>query len=321
MTRYLVTGGAGFIGSHIVRKLIASGETDIVIYDDLSVGSIDNVPEPDSYKGVFVKGDIRNYEQLNAAMQGVDVVLHNAAFVSIRGSFDKMREELSTNCLGTLNVLESAGTCGIRKVIFASSMAVYGQPNYLPVDEVHPTNPISPYGMSKLRGEMYLKILSEEYGYDAVTLRYFNTYGSGQTLSNYVGVTTIFINYMLDHEPITMLGDPEKTRDFVWVEDVADANVYAAMNNVTGTFNIGSGKETSIGEIAGRVMEAFGRDPREEMIRKPAPKGEIGNVCADIRQARKYLNYNPKGNLSKAIPEIVAWWKEKNKGEVDYPWN
>jgi UDP-glucose 4-epimerase len=311
MTRYLITGGAGFIGSHIAKKLVTSGQKDIIIFDDISVGNVQNIP--DGCKGII--GDIRNRKEVDEAMNGVDVVFHEAAFVSIRGSFDKLQHEIDVNCTGMLNVLESAGAHGVKHVLFASSMAVYGEPQYQPVDENHPTIPISPYGLSKLRGEMYCKTLSEKYGYDITIFRYFNTFGIGQALSPYVGVTTIFINYMLNNEPITMLGDPTNTRDFVWVEDIADANVYAALNHITGTYNLGSGKETSIGEIANSVQQCFSRKD-QEMIYNPAPKGDIKRICSDISKAKTDLNYSPKRDIIEDIPNIVSWWRKKAKSTI-----
>ena len=313
MTKYLITGGAGFIGSHIAKKLAAYGAEEIIILDKDGSNVVKLNGLPKCCKPHFV--DIVNTPSmaLDALMEDVDVVLHNAAFVSIRGSFspEKLRLELNTNCTGTLNILESAARCEVKKFIYASSMAVYGSVSTRrPIDELYTLSPNSPYGLSKVRGEMYCDVFANECGMTPIKLRYFNTYGIEQTLSPYVGVITIFINYILDGKPITMLGDGKNTRDFVWVEDVAEANAYAAMNDVpAGAYNIGSGTEISINDVAKIVMESM--DCMDDMIYEPAPAGDIKNIKSDISKARKFLNYNPKGTLEDIIPEIVDYWRKK----------
>jgi len=300
--KYLVTGGAGFIGSHIAKELIEKKE-DVVVFDNLSVGVEKNVPTGCK----LIAGDIRDRVKLSEAMKDVDVVFHNAAFVSIRGSFERLREELDTNCIGTLNVLEAASDQGVKKVVFASSMAVYGEPKRLPVDESHPLNPVSPYGLSKLRGELYCKIFDENHGLKSVILRYFNTYGIGQTPSPYVGVITTFINQALRKKPLTVLGNGNQTRDFIWVEDVARANVLAASSNVSGAFNIGKGVEISINQLANMIIKHLGGNK----VHLDKPAGEVNRIFADISKAKKLLNYRPKGELEKILPFLVDWWRKK----------
>ncbi len=299
--KFLVTGGAGFIGSHVAEKLAQHGE--VTIYDNLSVGRKENVPK----ECELIVADLLEEDKLNKAMKNVDVVLHEAAFVSIRGSFDKLIEDINSNCIGTLNVLKAAANNNVKKIVFASSMAVYGQPKRLPVSEEDDLIPVSPYGLSKVRGEMYCASFKEKFGLECAVLRYFNTYGVRQTPSPYVGVITTFINQALQNKPLTIYGDGKQTRDFVWVEDIASANVLAATKDVQGTFNVGSGVETSINDVADLVIDSLGV---KKTYCTPA-EGEISRIVADIGNAKKKLGYSPKSNLKKIMPELISWWKEK----------
>ncbi len=300
--KVLITGGAGFIGSHIAEEILKSKkDCKVVVYDNLSVGKEENIP-----KGcVFIKGDIKDKKSLVEAMRGVDVVFHDAAFVSIRGSFEKVRETLETNFIGTLNVLEACVESKVKKIVFASSMDVYGEPKYVPVDESHPLITKSPYGLSKITGELMCKIFKERHGLDYVALRYFNTYGTRQTLSSYVGVTTIFINKALKGEPLTIHGDGSQTRDYVWVKDVARANVLAAFSDASGVFNVGSGKEVSVNQIADMIIKNIGG----EKTYLEAPPGEIKRIAADIAKAKKEFGFEPTATLEEKIPELIKAWK------------
>jgi len=299
--KFLITGGAGFIGSHIAEELINKGE--VVVFDNLSVGKKEFVPDGCS----FIKGDIKNKEEISNAMKGVDIVFHNAAFVSIRGSFEKIREVLENNFLGTLNVFESAKDNNVGKIIFASSMDVYGEPQHLPVDENHPLNTKSLYGLGKITGEMLCKTFEEKYGIKCTALRYFNTYGIRQTPSPYVGVITTFIVQALGKKPLTVHGDGNQTRDYVWVKDVARANVLAAFSKESGVFNIGSGEEMSVNQIADLIIISLDG----EKVYLENPLGEIKRMRADISRAKRLLDYNPKGRLVEILPDLIEWWQNK----------
>ena len=301
--KFLITGGAGFIGSHIAEELINKGE--VVVFDNLSVGKREFVPDGCS----FIKGDIRNKEEISKAMKDADVVFHDAAFVSIRGSFEKIREVLESNFLGTLNVFESAKDSNVEKIIFASSMDVYGEPQHLPVDEGHPLNTKSIYGLSKITGEMLCKTFEEKYGIRCTALRYFNTYGIRQTPSPYVGVITTFIVQALGGNPLTIHGDGNQTRDYVWVKDVAQANILAAFSKKSGVFNVGSGEEVSVNQIADMVIKSLGG--KKNYLENPP--GEIKKMQADISRAKRLLNYNPKGRLAEILPDLIEWWQSKTR--------
>lgn len=299
--RALVTGGAGFIGSHVAKRLLSLG-VEVVIVDDLSMGTESNVPNG----ARFLAGSILDGLLVRKALEGVDVVFHNAARVSIRNSFDDVQNDAEVNILGTVNLLKEAGRAGVRKFIYASSMAVYGPGAKPPIVEDSQVLPISPYGVSKLAGEMYVKWLSAFYGYDWLTLRYFNTFGPGQTLTPYVGVITIFINRLLSGMPPVIFGDGGQVRDFVHVEDVAEANVLAMLSKASGAaFNIGTGIGTNVKGIARLLIEKT--NPALAPVYAAPPAGEPGDSVADIRMATEILGYSPKWSLEDRIDEVIEW--------------
>jgi UDP-glucose 4-epimerase len=299
--KFLITGGAGFIGSNIASSLIEDKKGEVVVLDNLSVGKKESIPQGCD----FIEGDIRNKADLEKAMKGVDIIFHDAALVTIRGSFEKFQETVETNYLGTQNVLEAAAKAGVKKIIFASSMGVYGESKYLPVDEKHPLDTVSPYGLSKIMGELLCQLFEKNYNIVPVILRYFNTYGVGQTPSPYVGVITTFINQGLRGEPLTIFGDGKQTRDFVWVKDIVQANLLAAFSNARGIFNVGSGQEISINDIAEPIAKTLG----VKIVHQDSPSGEIKKIVADIKKAKEELGYNPNGEIFKILPSLIDWWQ------------
>lgn len=303
MMRFLVTGGAGFIGSHIAEELLEPSRGEVLILDNLSVGKRENVPDGAS----LIEGDLKDREILRQILPGIDVVFHNAAFVSIRGSFEKLEKDLEVNCMGTLNLLRESAEAHVKKFIFASSMAVYGDAKMLPVCEEVPPVPNSPYGLSKVRGEMYCRIFQEKFGIQTIVLRYFNTFGPRQTPSAYVGVLTTFINQALDGRPLTIFGDGRQSRDFVGVKDVARANILALDCPQSGIFNVGSGTEVTINEIAEEILRYIGGGER---VHLPAPPGEVPRMLADIERARKILGFVPQEEIKKSIPGLIEEWKK-----------
>lgn len=303
----LVTGGAGFIGSHIAEQLVRMGIETIII-DDLSMGRRENVPQ----EAKLVIGNILNPHDLREAMRGVDIVFHNAAKVSIRHSFANIYNDVNTNVMGTINVLQSMAENKAKKIIYASSMAVYGPNNKLPISEDGELDPISPYGISKLAAEKYCLGMAEFYKFDALSLRYFNTYGMGQTFTPYVGVITIFIQRLLEGKPPVIFGDGKQVRDFISVEDVAQANILAMERGETGeVFNIGTGKGTSVNEIARLLIKHIA--PQIEPKYGPIQPGEPGNSIADVTKAKEFLCFVPRYQLEDKIEEIIAWNKRKKK--------
>ncbi len=292
----LVTGGAGFVGSKISKKLLEQGH-DVTVYDNLSVGRIENLPEG----SLFVQGDILDFDGLSKVMCGIDIVFHEAAFVSIRNSFFQPRREFETNVTGTLNVLDAMLSADVHKIVYASSMAVYGVPTNDKVREDDIVQPISPYGLSKLRGEMLCKIYAERFGMAYDVLRYFNIFGEGQQFSEYVGVLTAFIKFASEGKPITVCGDGLQERDFVFVEDVAKANILAMKDLSNTIINIASGTKTSILSIAKAVASRF---KGSEIVYIPKPPGEINSICAQVQSAQERLGFSATTDVLQYIPTL-----------------
>ncbi len=299
--RALVTGGAGFIGSHLCRRLLQAG-LEVVVLDDLSTGcrtKLDNQCE-------FVEDDLRNPSAVTSALRGVDIVFHNAARVSVRASNERFVEDAETNVMGTLVLLKAIASSGVKKLVLASSMAVYADASTAdPIDEDHLCRPLSPYGTGKLATELYAIQICVANGIDVVPLRYFNTYGPGQAFTPYVGVVTIFTTQLLQGIAPTIFGDGSQTRDFVSVHDIVEANVCAMRAQVTGkVFNIGSGRGSTVLDVAKLLVDRI--DPKASLKFGPRQPGEISNSVADIRRASDILGYAPSGCFAKDVDGIIA---------------
>lgn len=301
MKKVCVTGGAGFIGSRVVRGLLER-DIDVVVVDNLSVGSKDNVPAP----AVLLEADILD-AQIADEVASCDAVIHMAARVAIRSSFDFVVEDTSTNVVGTANLLRAA--CAeksqVKKFLLASSMAVYAdsaQPDAIAED--YPVLPVSPYGVSKLAAEMIVRQMCAERGIDSATLRLFNTYGTGQTLSPYVGVVTIFANAMREGKAPTIFGDGEQRRDFVHVEDVAQGFLNALEHETQGqTFNIGSGTGLTVNEVYRAIAQALGFE--QPPAYADAVAGELRNSIADNSNARNVIKFSPVHEFSTSIGDVL----------------
>lgn len=303
-SKVFITGGAGFIGSNVARYFLERNH-EVVIFDNLSTGYRQNIPS--SAKLQFIQGDIRNKELLTQSMKGCEAILHLAAAVGNVRSIENMAEDSEINVLGTIHVLNAARFLGICKIVYSSSAAIFGEPQKLPIDEGHPTAPDSPYGVSKLAGELHSLCYAKLYGMDIVCLRYFNAYGPNQRYDAYGNVIPIFATKKLKKEPLIIYGDGEQTRDFVHVRDVAQANFLAATRpNVGGVYNIGSGQSITINQLAGRINETGGR-PAVPIKHQSPRKGEVKHSLANIQKAKKLLGYDPSTDLTTGLADYCKW--------------
>jgi len=311
-SRVLVTGGAGFIGSHLVDRLV-SESFEVVVLDDLSSGRIENLKHHlDNGDIVLVRGDVRNKDIVWKVVKGVDVVFHLAAVVSVPVSVENPVLVEGVNVGGTLNVLRACVDLGVKRFVFAGSCAVYGEGHGVPRCEDDVLDPISPYAVSKLAGEFYCRVFYRVYGLETVVLRYFNVYGPRQVYGPYSGVISIFINRLLRGEPPVIFGDGNQVRDFVFVEDVVEATLLAmfSKNAVGGVFNVGSGRCTSVNELAKLLIELMGVDV-EPVYSDPRP-GDIRYSCADISRAKEVLGFEPKVSLKEGLLRTIEWFKESS---------
>jgi len=313
--KVIVTGGAGFIGSHLVEGLLNNENMEVnkvTIIDNLSSGKKEHIIHlEDKYgkKIEFIHGDIRDLNLLRQTFRDAEFVFHHAAMVSVNESISNPLLFNDVNVNGTINVLIAARDNEVRKVIYASSSAVYGDNKDQRKKEDSVLNPISPYGISKLSGEYYCRVFSKTYGLKTISLRYFNVYGSRQnSFSEYSAVIPKFITNVLQDKSPVIYGDGKQTRDFVYVKDVVMANILAATKNVQGVFNIASGKETAIEEIENQITKLLNK-PHLSPIHKPPRKGDIRHSLSDISLAKSKLGYYPKHDISHGLKETIEYYK------------
>lgn len=306
MTRtVLVTGGAGFIGSHVVEHALAKGFR-VRVLDNLSTGSEANLAH---LKGdvTLHRADVRDTESLGSVFEGVDTVFHLAAFISVPGSVADPRTADAINIGGTLNVLLAARDTGVRRVVFSSSAAVYGEPQELPLTESALTKPGSPYGLEKLYGEHMCRLFTELYGLETVSLRYFNVYGPRQNpASEYAAVVPKFIQAMLSGKRAIIYGDGQQTRDFLFVEEVARANLLAAdaPGAVGHALNVASGAGISVEELH-RVIQGLVGHKLDAVHADPRP-GDIRHSVASVRLAEQLLGFRASVSLEEGLTRTVA---------------
>jgi UDP-glucose 4-epimerase len=318
--RILVTGGAGFIGSHLCRRLLAEGHSVSVVDNEFN-GRRETVPAG----ARFFHGDVTRLGEMEPAFAaGLDAVCHIAGQVSIIRAFSDPVRDLSTNVEGTLNVLQLCQKYKVPRLIHASSMTLYGNCRTVPTPETEPANPDSYYGITKLAAERYVHATAErpDIGFDfrVTSLRMFSVYGPGQSYNNpYQGVLGIFSGNVLRGEPITIYGDGEQTRDFVFIDDIVEGWVRALETPAAagGVFNLGSGRSLSINQLAQAVVGAFGHKPGSyEIVRAPGRPGEQRKVQADIRQARSVLGWGPRTTFEDGLLETVRWARKEFGAET-----
>ena len=301
--RCLVTGGAGFIGSNLARSLLATGAR-VTVFDNLSTGKRDHLPAADGL--TVVEGDLATYPGLAELVSEVDYVFHLAARVGNVRSIEDPVGDAATNVLGSVRLLHACRGSGVRKIVYSGSSATFGEAQHLPIDERHPQNPVSPYALSKLTAERYMTIAAALWGTPAVTLRYFNVYGLPMERNEYTGVISIYFERLAAGRPLAIYGDGEQYRDFVFVQDVVQANIRAALRGaVGGIYNVGTGVETTIRRLAETMMEVTGRRPEIQTF--PARAGEVQRSVADISLARAELGFAPVFSLRAGLETM---WRE-----------
>jgi len=308
--KVLVTGGAGFIGSHIVEELVKMGE-EVVVIDNLSSGKLENIKEFEN-KLRFVKGDIRSLDLLKKEFKGVDFILHQAALKSVHLSFDHPEEYNEVNVDGTLNILKAAKECDVKKVIFASSSSVYGESKVFPQKENSIPNPKSPYAASKLEGERLCKEYSKK-GLETVSLRYFNVFGPRQDpKSEYANVIPKFIGLIMANRIPIIYEDGKQSRDFIYVKNVADTNIKACKENVDGeVINIGCGEGITINQLSDKINKILRKDIKAK-YEKPRP-GDVRHTMADVSKQRELLKLELRYDFDKGLRETVEWFNKNKK--------
>jgi UDP-glucose 4-epimerase len=307
--KILVTGGAGFIGSHVVDEYVAAGH-DVMVVDDLSSGKRENV----NPKAAFHRLDILDPATADLVRtERPDVVNHHAAQMDVRRSVTDPVFDARVNVLGTIGLLEAAQQAGVRRFLFVSSGgAVYGEQEAFPAPESHPTWPVSPYGVSKRSGELYAHFYSVEYGLPFVAFRYANVYGPRQDPHGEAGVVAIFVGKMLRGEPVTINGDGEQTRDYVYVGDVARMSRLALESDATGPVNVGTGVETDVNTLAERLRVVTGSD--SEIGHGPAKAGEQRRSVVDVRRAAEVFGWRPEVSLDEGLRRTVAFFRGRRAG-------
>ena len=312
---FLITGGAGFIGSNLCEAILSLGHR-VRVLDNLSTGHARNIENVcGNSKFEFIEGDIRDLAACHHACQDVDYVLHLAAEVSVPESIDKPIDYTMTNIIGTVNMMEAAAKHGVKKFTYASSAAVYGDDETMPKREEIVGRRLSTYAVTKFAAEEYAHQYTMHYGLDCYGMRYFNVYGRRQDPNGaYAAVIPTFIECLLRDEPPTINGDGEQSRDFVYVDDVVQANLLAcaAPHEAAGeAYNVAAGKQLSLNEMYAVLSKLLDKDLQP--VFGPVRKGDIRRSGADIAKIRKYLGYHPEYDFARGITEAIQWYKENLK--------
>jgi nucleoside-diphosphate-sugar epimerase len=312
--RALVTGGAGFIGSHLAHRLLRDGH-EVRVIDNFSTGSRANLAALESSIEV-IEGDVQSYERVHNAVDGCEVVFHEAALPSVPRSIQDPLTSNAVNVIGTLNLLLAARDSGVRRVVFASSSSIYGSDRTLPKREERAPQPIAPYAVAKLAAESYCRSFSQVYGLETVALRYFNVFGPRQDpLSQYSAVIPKFILAMLEGEAPSVHGDGEQSRDFTYVDNVVEANLLAAAApEVSGqVFNIACGERISLNDLVGELRRIIGTGVEASYVE--ARPGDVKHSLADVGRAEEMLGYRPAVSFSDGLERTVAYLRDQVEAE------
>jgi UDP-glucose 4-epimerase len=311
MAKLLITGGAGFIGSHLAKKLLDL-KNEVIIFDNLDSfyskelkrKNLESISQSNDYE--FILGDIRDYPALCAALEDVEIIIHEAAQPGIRASLENPMKTQEVNISGTLNVLRAAVTKNVNRVVIASSSSVYGDANDLPYKEDNYPQPLSPYGVSKLAGDHYAKVFNEVYGLSTVSLRYFSVYGPRIRPDL---VLPIFTNALVNNKKVTIFGDGKQSRDFTYIDDIVQATFLAmTKKNIDGEiFNIASGERVTINKLYTLIGELV--DKKSTPIHEKEKKGEVRHTHANINKARKHLGYKPRYNIQQGLKIFIEWYQ------------
>jgi nucleoside-diphosphate-sugar epimerase len=314
--KYLVTGGAGFIGSHITRALLDEGAT-VRALDNFSTGKRENIAElAQQFTGQqfeILEGDIRDASRVKEAVRGVEIIFHEAAFVSVPQSMNNPQECFDVNVTGTSHLFDAARQAGVRRAVVASSAAVYGESEALPLVEETPLQPLSPYAVSKRVDEMYAELFTKSFGFEVVALRYFNVYGPRQRPdSMYAAAVPIFTRRLLDDKPVMVFGDGGQTRDLINVRDVVRANLIAAEHpNAAGqVFNICTGAETRLLDLLDVMYELFPNAPKPEFTSPRA--GDIYRSVGSPQKALDMIGFKAQTSLAEGLKETINWMRNNS---------
>ncbi|MBO5923404.1 MAG: NAD-dependent epimerase/dehydratase family protein [Lentisphaeria bacterium] len=304
--RVLITGGAGFIGSHIAEYF--NGKAEIRIFDNLRTGYKHNL---DGLDVEFIEGDICDRAAVKAAMQGVDYVFHLAAMVSVPESMFKPGECVDINVHGLLNVLEEAAAAGVKKLCFSTSAAIYGDNPVVPKLETMIPEPKSPYAITKLDGEYYCNMFTREGKLQTACLRYFNVFGPRQDpKSAYAAAIPIFTAKAVANEDITIYGDGEQTRDFIYVKDIVEANVFMAMNDFTGVYNIAYGKKITINDLVKEIVKVT--NSKSKVVHLDERPGDVKHSMAGVEKLAS-TGFKPKHTFAEGMEKTIAFFQNKAK--------
>lgn len=306
----LVTGGAGFIGSHLCERLVQEGNT-VICLDNFMNGNLSNIRALVANRRFkLTYGDVRDFDLLEKIMRDVDIVIHLAAQIHVDRSIVEPKLTYDINVFGTLNLLELARRYDVEKIIHASTSEVYGSAQFFPIDEKHPLNAPHPYGASKIAADRMCYAHIQTYGLNVTILRPFNTFGPRQKDTGYGGAISMFVKRVLDNQPPIIYGDGKQTRDYMYIEDLIKAymSVLNSNRNVREPINLGTGWEISILELASKIIELCGKKGALNPAHVSPRPGEVRRLCADISKAQELLGWRPTYTLEEGLKEFINWY-------------